>query len=90
MKEREKKMNYIFINIFADLKSNEKQQTIMHKFDNGVRHNFAYVSGPFLCEGGFFISVRKLISTSLQCQMASRLIWSCSPRSLKSCTTYGT
>jgi hypothetical protein len=79
MKEREKKMNYTAINIFADLKCNEKQQTIMHKVDNGVRHNFAYVSGPFLCEGGFFISFRKLISTSLQCRMASRLIWSCSP-----------
>jgi hypothetical protein len=37
MKEREKKMNYTTINIFADLKHNEKQQTIMHKFDNGVR-----------------------------------------------------
>ena len=51
--------------------------------DNGVRHNFAYVSGPFLCGGGFFISVRKLNSTYLQCQMDSRLIWSCSPISLK-------
>jgi hypothetical protein len=40
--------------------------------------------------GGFFISFRKLNSTYLQCRMASRLIWSCSPRSLESCTTYGT
>jgi hypothetical protein len=37
MKEREKQMNYTAINMFADLKNNEKQQTIMHKFDNGVR-----------------------------------------------------
>jgi hypothetical protein len=31
MKERENKMNYTSINIFADLKNNEKQQTIMHR-----------------------------------------------------------
>ena len=31
MKEREKKMNYTTINIFADLKDNEKQQTIIHR-----------------------------------------------------------
>jgi hypothetical protein len=31
MKEREKKMNYTAINIFADLKNNEKQQTIIHR-----------------------------------------------------------
>ena len=37
--------------------------------------------GLFLCGGGFFISVQKLKSTSLQCQMATRLIWSCSSRS---------
>jgi hypothetical protein len=79
MKEREKKMKYTAIDIYANLKCNKEQQTIKHKFGNGVRHNFAYVSGPFLCEGGFFISVRKLISTYLQFQLASRLIWSCSP-----------
>ena len=66
MKEREKQMNYTTINIIANLKCNEEQQTIMHKFDNGVRHNFAYVSGPFLCEGGFLISFQNLISISLQ------------------------
>jgi hypothetical protein len=72
-------MNNTTIDMYANLKCNKEQQTIMHKFGNGVRHNFAYVSGPFLCEGGFFISVRKIISTSLQCRLASRLIWSCSP-----------
>ena len=40
MKELEKQMNYTAINMFANLKNNEKQQTIMHKFDNGVRQLF--------------------------------------------------
>ena len=32
-----------------------KELTTNHntQIDNGVRHNFAYVSGPFLCGGGF-------------------------------------
>ena len=59
-------MHYTAIDIYVNLKCNKEQQTIMHKFDNGVRHNFAYVSGPFLCEGGFLIYFRKLIITSLQ------------------------
>ena len=69
-------------------RSEMQQKTANHntQIDNGVRHNFAYVSGPFLYGGGFFISVRKLNSMSLQCWMVSRLIWSCSPRSLESCT----
>ena len=89
MKVREKKRNYIAINIFSNLKCNKEQQTILHKFGNGVRHNFAYVSGPFLCGGGFFISVQMLKSTSLQCQMAIRLIWSCSSRSQEPCKENG-
>jgi hypothetical protein len=31
MKEREKRMNYIAIDIYANLKCNEKQQTIIHR-----------------------------------------------------------
>ena len=42
-------------------------------------------SGLCLCGGGFFISVQKLKSTSLQCQMATRMIQSCSSRSLEPC-----
>jgi hypothetical protein len=72
-------MNYTTINIIVDLKCNEKQQNHNAQADSGVWHNVAYVSGPFLCEGGFFISVQKIISTSLQCRIASILIWSCSP-----------
>ena len=41
--------------------------------------------GLFLCGRGFFISVQMLKSTSLQCQMVARLIWSCSSRSLEPC-----
>jgi hypothetical protein len=39
--------------------------------------------GLCLCGGGFFISVQNLKSTSQQCQFATRLIWSCSFRSLE-------
>jgi hypothetical protein len=37
MKEREKQMHYTAIDIYVNLKCNKEQQTIMHKFDNGVR-----------------------------------------------------
>jgi hypothetical protein len=69
-----------------------KYKTTNHntQIDNGVRHNFAYVSGPFLCGGGFFISVQKIKSTLLQCQMATRMIWSCSSRSQEPSKENGT
>jgi hypothetical protein len=41
--------------------------------------------GLCLCGGGFFISIQNLKSTSQQCQLATRLIWSCSSRSLEPC-----
>jgi hypothetical protein len=41
--------------------------------------------GLCLYGGGFFISVQKLKITSLQCQIATRLIWSCSSRSQEPC-----
>jgi hypothetical protein len=40
--------------------------------------------------GGFFISVQELKNTSLQCQMATRLIWSCLSRSQEPCKENGT
>ena len=46
--------------------------------------------GLFLCGGGFFISFQNLKSTSLQCQMDTRLIWSCSSRSQEPCKENGT
>ena len=56
------------------------------QIDNGVRHNFCLRLRAFcLCGGGFFISVQKLKNTSLQCQMATRLIWSCSSKSQEPC-----
>ena len=41
--------------------------------------------GLCLCGGGFFIYVQKIKSTLQQCQLATRLIWSCSSRSLEPC-----
>jgi hypothetical protein len=42
-------------------------------------------TSPGLClyGRGFFISIQMIKSTSLQCQMDTRLIWSCSSRSLE-------
>ena len=84
-------MNYTAINIFSDLK-NTMKKTANHNTQRLITEfgNFAYVSGPFLLWGRLFISFRNLISTSLQCRMVSRLIWSCSLRSLEPYTTYGT
>jgi hypothetical protein len=85
VKNEERRGIITAIYICADLKCNKRQQTITRRLITEFGTTLPTSPGLCLCGGGFFISVQKLKSTSLQCQMATRLIWSCSSRSLEPC-----
>jgi hypothetical protein len=59
-------MHYTAIDIYVNLKCNKEQQTIMHRLITEFGTTLPTSPGLFSCEGGFLISFRKLISTSLQ------------------------